>query len=92
PQTLRYQLQQNLRYVVRVGAAVEEPVIKALGNDTELVYGERECTAIFYAGEQDGRLTAVIDTLRHHNLPILSITSQPPTLEEVFQHFTQTNP
>lgn len=90
PQTLRYQLQQNLRYVVRVGAAVVEPALNLLGSDAKIVCHEGACTVIFYAGEQDGRLTAVIDTLRHHNLPILSITSQPPTLEEVFQHFTQT--
>ncbi len=42
----------------------------------------------FRAKEGDGVLTAVLDILRRHNIPIRHIASAPPTLEEVFRHFT----
>jgi hypothetical protein len=34
-------------------------------------------------------LTAVLDTLRQHNIAIHHIESAPPSLEEVFNHFTK---
>lgn len=43
----------------------------------------------FEAGEADGLLTAVIDQLRQYQIDIHTIHSNPPTLEEVFAHYTQ---
>lgn len=43
----------------------------------------------FEANETDGLLTAVLDHLRHHQIIIHSINSHPPTLDELFAHYTQ---
>jgi len=42
----------------------------------------------FQAAEGDGKLDAVIDHLRRHQLTVQAIEGAPPTLEEVFNHFT----
>lgn len=90
PRTLRYQLQQQLRYVIRLGAAVDLAPLAMLAITPQLKHHDHTWELCFEASEQDGRLTAVLDAIHQQNVPILSITSQPPTLEEVFQHFTQT--
>lgn len=45
----------------------------------------------FRAGEGDGVLTAVLDHLRAHHIPIHTISAAPPSLEEVFAHYTTDN-
>lgn len=42
----------------------------------------------FQAGENEGELTAVVDFLRQENIQISTIEGAPPTLEEVFAHYT----
>jgi ABC-2 type transport system ATP-binding protein len=42
----------------------------------------------FRAGEE-GMVTAVIDHLRRHQIEIRTITATPPSLEEVFAHYTE---
>ncbi|MBE2224153.1 MAG: hypothetical protein IAF02_21615, partial [Anaerolineae bacterium] len=44
---------------------------------------------VFWGSEEDGLLTAVLDILRRHNIHIQSITATPPSLEEVFAHYTK---
>lgn len=43
---------------------------------------------MFRAGERDALFTAVVDCLRGRGLTIYSLEGVPPTLEEVFAHFT----
>ncbi|MDA0245076.1 MAG: ABC transporter ATP-binding protein [Chloroflexi bacterium] len=91
PALLRRQLAQQLHYVVRVGpiTAVQLPPWPAhLPLLHATTPAEGDVLLAFQAGERDGQLAAVLDHLRHHQLPILAIEGTAPTLEEVFQHFT----
>ena len=49
---------------------------------------EKSCELQFTLSGTRDELTAVIDYLRHHGHPIHSIESTPPSLEEVFTHYT----
>jgi len=42
----------------------------------------------FKADDRNGELTTVIDYLRQHDVKILAIESTPPSLEDVFAHYT----
>jgi ABC-2 type transport system ATP-binding protein len=46
-------------------------------------------TLTFQAGEEDGAVTAVLDYLRQQQVTIHQINSTPPSLAEVFHHFTR---
>ncbi len=90
PTMLRRQLRPLQHYVVRVdrvSAEVEEVIRKMLPMlQTESTNGH--INLLFKAGEEDGSLTAVLDTLRQHDITVYAIESQPPSLEEVFAHHT----
>lgn len=91
PAELRRQLRPQLRYVVTVkqpNPAVLAALQHAVPDMTCEVVDEASRLA-FKAGGEDGVLTAVLDHLRYYGLTIASIESAPPTLEEVFTHFTQ---
>ena len=90
PHQLRHQLERQLQYEVRVTG--NPSISKLQGIFPQLHMNSAapgETLLRFQAGERDGRLTTLIDLLRHDNHQILSIVSQPPTLEEVFRHYTQ---
>lgn len=88
PHDLRRQLPHTLHYTVRLaGTAVLPPWPATLPPIHHETTGT-ETLLHFRAGERDGQLAAVLDHLHHHHLPLLAIEGAPPTLEEVFQHFT----
>ena len=87
PTALRRQLRPQRRYTLTVAGG--EPVPFPTGYDIEVQRGEGQTTISFQAGKGDGRVTAVLDQLRQRGITILQIESTPPSLEEVFHHFTQ---
>ena len=99
PVDLRQQLQPQRRYVLKVApsarTAVTEPVevtavladLKTLLPTIEL--DDERNVVSFWASEEDGMVTAVLDILRSHHFTIQSITATPPSLEEVFAHYTE---
>jgi ABC-2 type transport system ATP-binding protein len=91
PTSLRRQLYAQRRYVLHV-SRLDKTVKDALSTLIPSLQTETTPTQDrlqFYAGKTDGVLTAVIDHLRQHNITIHTIDSQPPSLEEVFTHFTE---
>jgi ABC-2 type transport system ATP-binding protein len=91
PAELRRRLQPHLHYTVRsqVLPADAAPSLHQLAPDLHLVTQSSYSEVSFAAGEEDGRLTAVLDYLRQHGRSIHSIQGQLPTLEEVFAHYTK---
>jgi ABC-2 type transport system ATP-binding protein len=91
PGELRRHLQPQRSYTLQVDR-LETAVFAALKTTLPDFHYEaqtRPPTLHFWASEQDGTLTAVLDLLRAHNVQIQSIEGAPPTLEEVFAHYTQ---
>ena len=68
-----------------------ESVLKTLRQIPSLVYqsGDASQQIALQAMAGDGVLTAVLDTLHHHNIAIHHIENSPPSLEELFHHFTK---
>ncbi len=68
-----------------------ESVLNTLGHIPDLVYQSRDSVhqIELQAMAGDGVLTAVLDTLHHHNIAIHHIENTPPSLEELFHHFTK---
>lgn len=90
PDTLRRTLRPQWQYTVQVG-----PMDTAVTNSLTRQYPPvtvDDRTLTFQAAEEDGLLTAVLHTLHTHAIPIHTITSTPPTLEEVFAHYTGSEP
>lgn len=94
PAALRQQLARRLRYTVRAAPlpptaasplrqSVPGVEIEALGEVHHLHFG---------AGEDDGRLTAVLDLLRQNGVAIYSIQGDPPPFDEVFAQLTGDEP
>ena len=88
PVDLRQQLQPKRRYVLKVNRlqAVSADLQQCL--PTIELDNERNEVA-FWGSEEDGMLTAVLDILRTHHINIHTITATPPSLEEVFAHYTR---
>ena len=90
PSMLRRQLRPQQHYSLKIG--------RLSSADTEALIGSFEPVEIepdgehhvlrFKSGDEDGILSALLDTLRGREITILSIEGHPPTLEEVFEHFT----
>jgi len=93
PADLRRALQPQRRYVVQVSDAEEgeTAVLPALRAITPNAAMPEPGQIVFRAGEEDGVLTAVLDHLRQRAIPIHAITATPPSLEEVFAHYTAEN-
>jgi ABC-2 type transport system ATP-binding protein len=90
PLLLRERLARKLHYAVRVAGAsatVLEPLRRVVPNVEMREVGEYQHVR-FAASESDGTLTSVLDFLRAQDLTIYSIEGAPPSLEEVFRHFT----
>lgn len=90
PADLRRQLQPHLHYTIRAQSLPAEAgrSLQQLAPNLALLTENGYSEVTFEAGEDDGRLTAVLDHLRQHQLTIHSIQGQLPTLEEVFAHYT----
>ena len=86
PADLRRQLRPQRLYQVQVGQPLRD-VAPLQAICPNLTSDERQVT--FRAGEDDGLLTAVLQHLHTHNIPIHSIEAAPPSLEEVFAHYTK---
>jgi ABC-2 type transport system ATP-binding protein len=93
PSILRRQLRPKQHYTVRVdqlGSEVMAAVVDLLPDiETEPTNGHLNLT--FQAGEEDGVLTALLDSLRQFQVTVYGIEGHPPSLEEVFAHFTAVN-
>jgi ABC-2 type transport system ATP-binding protein len=91
PVELRQKLARQMHYQVRVDRLPAETgrelarIVSPLRIESTTELDELH----FPAGEIDGSLTAVLDLLRGRGLQIHSIEGSPPTLEEVFSHFTR---
>jgi ABC-2 type transport system ATP-binding protein len=89
PVDLRQQLQPQRHYLLQVDQ-LETTVfaeLQALLPGIQLNDNHRELS--FWGSEKDGLVTAVVDILRRHHIEIQAITAAPPSLEEVFAHYTQ---
>lgn len=86
PADLRRQLRPQRLYQVQLGAPLAD-VAPLQAICPNLTGHARQVT--FRAGEEDGMLTAVLHHLHAHHIPIHSIEAAPPSLEEVFAHYTQ---
>lgn len=91
PAALRERLRPQRLYRLRVvgmeTAEVETAVLAPLrARVSALAYAGGELS--FRAGENEETVTAVIDHLRRHQITIQTITATPPSLEEVFAHYT----
>ncbi|MCP4428777.1 MAG: DUF4162 domain-containing protein, partial [Chloroflexi bacterium] len=86
PTELRRQLFREQIYTLDLGE-MDAIVLQSLPPNANVSYQSGQLQ--LRAAEGDGMLTAVLDTLRQHNISIRHIASAPPTLEEVFNHFTK---
>lgn len=91
PSALAAQVTHQTAYALRLGqnTAVSLPDLSPIlpSYDTQPT-PEGDIWLHFQAKERDGRLTAVLDTLRAADWEIVTIHGRVPTLEEVFRHFT----
>lgn len=90
PNDLRHQLKPQQRYAVRVGELPQPALasLTALAPDLRTEQAAGHTRLFFQAGEDDGRLMAIIETLQQHHVSVNDIEGHPPSLEEVFTHFT----
>lgn len=94
PADLRQQLQPQRRYVLKLDrletVTATEPAEVELQRLLPTIELDSERNEVsFWASEQDGVLTAVLDVLRMHQIEIHTIVATPPSLEDVFTHYTQ---
>ncbi len=87
PETLRQELRPQRQYVIQLGV-VDTAVSQIVQQQFPMLMVDgRQLT--FQAAEEDGLLAAVLQSLHTLAIPIQSINSAPPTLEEVFAYHTQ---
>lgn len=90
PAELRRQLHTHRRYTMTVDALQTadlhalQPLIPTLTYEP----GPQSGRLSFRTGVEEGGLTAVIDYLYRHQLAIHNIEAIPPSLEDVFAHYT----
>lgn len=87
PAELRSHLVQVVHYRLQVDS-LPTAVSQALSKFAKLTIHEPNQLHL-QALQGDGQLTAVLDILRQNNLTIQHIESTAPSLEELFNHFTQ---
>lgn len=94
PAALRQQLARRLRYTVRASSVPAEaaPALRQIVPDLQRQPLGDGHHLHFSASENDGRLTAVLDLLRQHDVTIYTIQGDPPTFDEVFAHLTRDEP
>jgi len=86
PQDLRRQLNPKQQFTIVTG-----PLPTAVGQSLQHQFPslqQDQSGLHFQAGEEDGLLTAVLASLHQYQVNIQTINSTPPTLEEVFHHYT----
>lgn len=87
PHDLRRQLNPKQQYTIAtppLATAVQQTLQQQFPNV------QIDATALhFQSGEEDGLLTAVLTFLHDQQISIQTIDSTPPSLEEVFHHYTQ---
>lgn len=86
PQELRrhlYPARQYTLHVISLPDAARASLLKLLYLSCQVNRIQLQTTG------EDGRLTAVLDILRQHQVAIQQIESTIPTLEEVFRHYTE---
>lgn len=91
PAGLRRQLARQFHYTLRCDP-LPESVCQSLQTiipSCQVAETLGQALVMFPAGENDGKLTAVLDTLRQQSLTIYTIEGTPPSLEEVFAHYTR---
>jgi ABC-2 type transport system ATP-binding protein len=90
PSELRRQLQPQQQYAMWVEGFDEtaERAIRPLLPNLKTEQTGNHIRLLFQTGESDGSLTPIVDTLRQNGVTINSIEGHPPSLEEVFAHFT----
>jgi ABC-type multidrug transport system ATPase subunit len=90
PSELRRQLQPQQQYAMWVEGFDEtaERAIRPLLPNLKTEQTGTHIRLLFQTGESDGSLTPIVDTLRQNGVTINSIEGHPPSLEEVFAHFT----
>lgn len=87
PATLRRELHPRRHYTIHT-AGLNTAVAHSLVTHFPTLHTDGPQIQ-FQAAEEEGLLTAVLSHLHQHTIPIQSIDSTPPTLEEVFAHYTQ---
>jgi ABC-2 type transport system ATP-binding protein len=93
PAELRRHLRPQRTYVLSVDP-ISNPALRKLRDQypglsyTTTDQYEQRGIIQFQASEEDGNLTAVIDYLRGMNIEVVAIESAPPSLEDVFTHYT----
>ena len=90
PSALREQLTRQFRYVLHVDALspATEKSLRDLVPDLTVDSIGAHYQLRFTVGAFDVALTPLLDCLRQNGVTILSIESKPPSLDEVFAHFT----
>ncbi len=96
PHELRRQLGQERRYVMSLPILpreVEGELQQLLPNLIVIrsADGSSEAQLQFVVNEKEGTLTDVFDQLRKHELVVGGIEGGPPSLEDVFAHYTGEN-
>lgn len=86
PDRLRRELRPQRRYTIHIHNP-DTAIIQSLSTRLPLTISGSQVQ--FQAGEEGGMLTAVLDHLHAAGIPIQAIDSAPPTLEEVFAHYTR---
>ncbi len=91
PSDLRQELRPQRHYTITAekldGSALQS--LQQFDLDIKHESSIQQTQIHFQTTEEDGVLSAVIDCLRQHGLKIFNVEGAPPTLEEVFAHFTQ---
>jgi ABC-2 type transport system ATP-binding protein len=90
PSNLRRQLRPQQHYTVKVDAVSPElaTIIQDLIDDLEIEQTDDHLNLRFQAGDDDGILSSLLDALRDNRVAVRGIEGYPPSLEEVFEHFT----
>ena len=91
PGELRRQLQPHLNYALRVDQlppAGRQKLVQLVPDLREEQFGNHR-RLYFQAAEEGGLLMRILDLLRQEQVTIYGIEGHPPTLEEVFAHYTE---
>lgn len=90
PSNLRRQLRPQQHYTMKVDAISPDVTntIRELIDDLDIEQIDDHLYLRFQAGDEDGILSSLLDVLRDNRVAVRGIEGYPPSLEEVFEHFT----
>ncbi len=91
PADLRRQVRQQIHYTIRVGSLPETAAADLRRTLPDLVIQHRpqDAALSFQAGEAEPALGRLLAIIHAHSLPLLAVENSPPSLEEVFNYYTQ---